>query len=326
MSVEAGKTKEIEVPIFQWFFADFFAKVNLAVEGSMSGLTTTQAVDLCMKEKIVGTEICGADIPKCDDTDTGTGVVGAAQVAICLPKKFNWHKLFGSPPLTMFPPQKLSFTDACVPPSPPPPPPTATTGGTTTGGTTTGGTTTGGTAAASGTAPTASKPSKVTLALRASGSVADYSDTSGLKAKVASAAGVGASDVEITVSAASVLITAVINVPSSTTADAVSVSLSTKLNSVDAASTALGITVEAVPTVVTTVYITTASECDNGGAAAGAVISVLLFIGTIGTVVYLVKKERIANPLDRLKEKLGKKKVYVMENGANAELAAAKPA
>ena len=49
MSVEAGKTKEIEVPIFQWFFADFFAKVNLAVEGSMSGLTTTQAVDLCME-------------------------------------------------------------------------------------------------------------------------------------------------------------------------------------------------------------------------------------------------------------------------------------
>merc|ERR1740130_1252412 len=236
---------------------------------------TTQAVDLCMKEKIVGTEICGADIPKCDDTDTGKGVVGAAQVAICLPKKFNWHKLFGAPPLTLFPPQKLSFTDACVPPSPPPPPPTATTGGTTTGGTA---------------ALTASKPSKVTLALRASGSVADYSDTSGLKAKVASAAGVGASDVEITVSAASVLITAVINVPSSTTADAVSVSLSTKLNSVDAASTALGITVEAVPTVVTTVYITTASECDNGGAVAGAVISVLLFIGTIGTVVYLVKK------------------------------------
>jgi hypothetical protein len=40
----------------------------------------------------------------------------------------------------------------------------------------------------------------------------------------------------------------------------------------------------------------------------------------------LVKKERIANPLDRLKEKLGKKKVHVMENGANAELATAKPA
>ena len=313
---EAGVEKVIEVPIQKWGVADFFAKVSLKVDGSMSGLTTTQAVDLCMKVVLSGTEICGADIPKCDGTDAGEGVVKAAQVAICKgSNNKNWHTLFGSPPLKMFPSQELPFTEACAPPPPPPPPPTVTTSGTTSG-----------TAAASGTASTASKPSKVTLALRASGSVADYSDTSGLKAKVASAAGVGASDVEITVSAASVLITAVIDVPSSTTAAAVSVLLSTKLNSVDAASTALGITVEAVPTVVTTVYITTASECDNGGAVAGAVISVLLFLGTIATVVYLVKKEHMPNPLDGLKEKLGQKKVHVMENGANAELATAKPA
>ena len=52
----------------------------------------------------------------------------------------------------------------------------------------------------------------------------------------------------------------------------------------------------------------------------------LLFIGTIATIVYLVKKEHMPNPLDSLKEKLGKKKVYVAENGANAELATAKPA
>ena len=284
LTAEAGVTKEIEVPIQKWGVADFFAKVSLKVEGSMSGLTTTQAVDLCMKEKIVGTEICGADIPKCDGTDAGEGVVKAAQVAICL-TKFNWHELFGSPPIKMFPSQTLPFTDACE---------AASSSSTDT-------------TAASGTASTASKPSKVTLELQASGSVADYSDTSDLKAKVASAAGVGASDVEITVSAASVLITAVINVPSSTTAAAVSVSLSTKLNSVVAASKALGITVEAIPTVVITVYITTASEGDDGGAIAGAVISMLLFIGTIATVVYLVKKERMPNPLDRLKEKLGKK-------------------
>ena len=310
LSVEAEKSKEVEVPIQKWGVADFYAKVSLTVAGSMSGLTTTQAVDLCMKA--AAGEICGADIPKCDGTDSGEGFVGTAQYAICEGSNdYNWHELFGAPPITMFPKQKMVFTDACEPPSPPPPPPTVTTSGT---------------AAASGTASTASKPSKVTLALQASGSVADYSDTSDLKAKVASAAGVGASDVEITVSAASVLITAVIDVPSSTTAAAVSVLLSTKLNSVDAASTALGITVEAVPTVVTTVYITTASECDNGGAVAGAVISVLLFLGTIATVVYLVKKEHMPNPLDGLKEKLGQKKVHVMENGANAELATAKPA
>jgi len=311
---EAGVEKVIEVPIQKWGVADFYAKVSLTVAGSMSGLTTTQAVDLCMKAG--GTEICGADIPKCDGTDSGEGLVGIAQGTICGgSNNKNWHTLFGSPPLKMFPSQELPFTEACAPPPPPPPPPTVTTSGTTSG-----------TAAASGTASTASKPSKVTLALQASGSVADYSDTSDLKAKVASAAGVGASDVEITVSAASVLITAVIDVPSSTTAAAVSVLLSTKLNSVDAASTALGITVEAIPTVVITVYITTASECDDGGAVAGAVISVLLFLGTIATVVYLVKKEHMPNPLDRLKEKLGKKKVHVMENGANAELATAKPA
>jgi len=310
LSVEAEKSKEVEVPIQKWGVADFYAKVSLTVAGSMSGLTTTQAVDLCMKA--AAGEICGADIPKCDGTDSGEGFVGTAQYAICEGSNdYNWHELFGAPPITMFPKQKMVFTDACEPPSPPPPPPTVTTSGT---------------AAASGTASTASKPSKVTLALQASGSVADYSDTSDLKAKVASAAGVGASDVEITVSAASVLITAVIDVPSSTTAAAVSVLLSTKLNSVDAASTALGITVEAIPTVVITVYITTASECDDGGAVAGAVISVLLFLGTIATVVYLVKKEHMPNPLDRLKEKLGKKKVHVMENGANAELATAKPA
>jgi len=238
-------------------------------------------------------------------------LVKGAQDLICTASKnTNWHELFGSPPIQMFPAQKLEFTDACEPPSPPPlppPPPTVPT-------------------STSGTASTASNPPKVTLTLRASGSVADYSDTSDLKAKVASAAGVSASDVEITVSAASVLITAVINVPSSTTAAAVSASLSTKLNSADAASTELGITVEAIPTVVTTVYITTASECDDGGAVAGAVISVLLFIGTITTIVYLVKKEHMPNPLDGLKEKLGKKKVHVAENGANAELATAKPA
>ena len=62
------------------------------------------------------------------------------------------------------------------------------------------------------------------------------------------------------------------------------------------------------------------------GAVAGAVISVLLFIGTIATIVYLVQKEHMPNPLDGLKEKLGKKKVHVAENGANAELATAKPA
>ena len=164
--------------------------------------------------------------------------------------------------------------------------------------------------------------------MQASGSVSDYADTSALKASVASAAGVRASDVEITVTAASVIITAVINVPSSTTAAAVSDLLSTKLNSADAASAELGITVEATPTVDvhTPSSGNSSGSSSDAGAIAGAVISVLLFIGTIATVVYLVKKERIANPLDRLKEKLGMKKLPIAPEKEATELPTAKPA
>ena len=192
LSAEAGITKEREVPIQKWGVADFFAKVSLSVEGSISGLTTTQAVDLCMKEKVTGTEICGAEIPKCDGTDDATGAVGAAQKAICLPKKINWHELFGAPPTKMFPPQEMKFTDAC--------------------------------------------------------------------AEASSASG------------------------------------------------------------------SSSSESSDAGAIAGAVISVVLFIGTIATVVYLVKKERIANPLDRLKEKLGMKKMPIAPEKGATELPTAAPA
>jgi len=121
LSAEAGITKEVEVPIQKWSVADFFAKVSLSVEGSMSGLTTTQAVDLCMKAG--DTEICGADIPKCDNTDKKVvysepdhpdNPVAVAQKAICTAKKTNWHALFGAPPIKMFPPQEMKFTDACA--------------------------------------------------------------------------------------------------------------------------------------------------------------------------------------------------------------------
>ena len=337
MSVEAGKTKEIEVPIQKWGVADFFAKVSLKVEGSMSGLTTTQALDLCMKAGV--TEICGADLPKCDDTDKKVALtppfdpVAVAQAAICFPKKINWHTLFGAPPVTMFPPQSLEFTDACK--------------------------------AATGAAPP--PPPTVTLTMQASGSVSDYADTSAfsdysqiedktrsftdvLKARIGLAActmnkknlrfgkdchtygirGEGLknydSAIAVTVTAASVIITAVITASSNSAAAEISDSLTAKLSTAEAASKEIGITIEAIPTVVVYSPASESSSSAGGGAIAGAVISVLLFIGTIGTIVYLVKKERIANPLDRLKEKLGKRKVYVMENGANAELAAAKPA
>ena len=87
------------------------------------------------------------------------------------------------------------------------------------------------------------------LTLTASGSVSDYSDnvTSSLQQKVATTAGVNKSLVTIDVAAASVRITATIAVPASPTADAVQTSLSAAFGTADAASTALGVTVEEAP-------------------------------------------------------------------------------
>ena len=88
------------------------------------------------------------------------------------------------------------------------------------------------------------------LTLRASGSVSDYSDTSALQTSIAANAGVDPSSVSISVTAASVIITATIKVPASTTADALQATLTSRLGTAASASTALGITVESDPTIV----------------------------------------------------------------------------
>ena len=88
------------------------------------------------------------------------------------------------------------------------------------------------------------------LTLRASGSVSDYSDTSALQTSIAANAGVDPSLVSISVTAASVIITATIKVPASTTADALQATLTSRLGTAASASTALGITVESDPTIV----------------------------------------------------------------------------
>ena len=86
--------------------------------------------------------------------------------------------------------------------------------------------------------------------MTASGSVSDYSDTTALAASIASLAGVDASLVTIEVAGGSVVITATIATPATTTATAVESSLTSALSTAAAASTALGVTVEDVPTVV----------------------------------------------------------------------------
>ena len=119
------------------------------------------------------------------------------------------------------------------------------------------------------------------LTLTASGSVSDYSDTSALQTSIAVNAGVDASSVSIRVAAAIVIITAIIKVPASTTADALQTKLSSRLSTAAAASAALGITVESAPTTTldTGVQGVTAKD-DNDGDTASAIIG-----GVIGGVI-----------------------------------------
>ena len=98
------------------------------------------------------------------------------------------------------------------------------------------------------TPPTPSPP--VVLTMTASGSVSDYADTTALVSSIATLAGVDASLVTITVAAGSVVITVTIATPTTTSASAVQSALTSALSTASAASTALGITVEDVPTVV----------------------------------------------------------------------------
>ena len=85
--------------------------------------------------------------------------------------------------------------------------------------------------------------------MTASGSPSDYSDTTALASSIADIAGVDASLVTITVTAGSVVITATIATPPSTTATAVESSLASTLGTAAAASSALGISVEGIPSV-----------------------------------------------------------------------------
>ena len=98
------------------------------------------------------------------------------------------------------------------------------------------------------TSPSSSEFVLLTVTVR--GSVSDYPDTSFLQQIIATAAGVEASAVIISVAAASVIITATIEVPTTTTAATVQARLSTSLATATAAEDVLGIPVEAVPVVL----------------------------------------------------------------------------
>ena len=139
--------------------------------------------------------------------------------------------------------------------------------------------------------------------MTASGSVSDYADISSLQTRIAQLAGVDASFVALRVEAASVLIIATIAVPASTTASAVQSALSSSLSTAEAASSALGITVESLP-VITTANTASAdleAEEDSGTliiavTAGGCSAVFLLAVGVLGFV--LVKRSQRAQ-IDR---------------------------
>ena len=128
------------------------------------------------------------------------------------------------------------------------------------------------------------------LTLTASGSVSDYTDSvkSSLQQKIADLAGVHKSLVTIRVTAASVIITATIAVPASTTADQVQTSLSSSLGTAEDASTALGITVEEVPTITSS-----QSNTESTNVAAFAIATIAgMVTGCIVTILAVVVRMR----------------------------------
>ena len=123
----------------------------------------------------------------------------------------------------------------------------------------------------------------VVLTLTASGSVSDHSDTLSLQQGVATAAGVDKSLVTIEVAAGSVVVTATIAVPASTTADKMQASLSSTLGTAAAASTALGITVESPPTMA----ITTKKEADTAEMPTWA-IAIIVIVAAMFFLVLVI--------------------------------------
>jgi hypothetical protein len=130
----------------------------------------------------------------------------------------------------------------------------------------------------------------VVLKLTASGSVSDYSNLKPLTEKIATAAGLGSSLVSISVAAASVIITATINVPAALTAASVQTLLSSKLGTAATASAALGITVESDPTMIATEVQQESSDSgltdgEIAGVAIGATVGGIVLLGAVGLIL-----------------------------------------
>jgi hypothetical protein len=129
------------------------------------------------------------------------------------------------------------------------------------------------------------------LTLIAAGFIGDYSDNDKLswQQKFADATGVDKSLVMILVAAASVRITVTISMPASMTVDAMQTSLTSTFGTADAASTALGITVESDPTISVESSIDPGSEIEPDSSSqdsvTGIVIAAVLIVIVVGGCV-----------------------------------------
>jgi hypothetical protein len=130
----------------------------------------------------------------------------------------------------------------------------------------------------------------VVLTLTASGSVSDYSNLRDLTENIATAAGLASSLVTVSVAAASVIITATINVPAALTAASVQTLLSSKLGTAATASAALGIDVESDPTMIATEVQQESSDSgltdgEIAGVAIGATVGGIVLLGLVGLIL-----------------------------------------
>merc|ERR1719345_9143 len=130
------------------------------------------------------------------------------------------------------------------------------------------------------------KKNQVSVQVKAAGVVSDYDATN----KVA---GVEANAVTVTVTAGSVILDFVIITADPAAAAAVKATIATALKDKTLASTALGVTVEAVPTVAVVAVPKAKTDSDDGlstgamvGIAVGAVVGLLL----IGGIIFMVMK------------------------------------
>ena len=133
------------------------------------------------------------------------------------------------------------------------------------------------------------------LTLTVSGTLGDYADTSSLRQRIATAAGVDdASLVTISVAAGSVIITATIAVPASTTPAAVKTSLASTLGTAATASDALGITIESAPAITSTEALQSSSSSDSSSPVA-IIVGVLAAVVVVSILVACIVRKRWQN-------------------------------